>query len=69
MDKMNCNVIGDLLPLYADDVVSEDTKCIVEEHLAECGECRERCVQWLHEYHVSEDRERAEQFGLRRHRQ
>lgn len=41
MDKINCNVIGDLLPLYADDVVSEDTKRVVEEHLAECEECRE----------------------------
>ncbi len=41
MDKMNCNVIGDLLPLYADDVVSEDTKALVEEHLAECAECKE----------------------------
>lgn len=40
MNKISCNVIGDLLPLYVDGVVSEDTKKLVEEHLAECAECR-----------------------------
>lgn len=40
MNKINCNVIGDLLPLYVDGAVSEDTKKLVEEHLAECEECK-----------------------------
>lgn len=40
MNKINCNVIGDLLPLYVDGAVSEDTKKLVEEHLAECAECK-----------------------------
>ena len=31
MNKINCNVIGDLLPLYVDGAVSEDTKKLVEE--------------------------------------
>ena len=26
MEKINCNVIQDILPLYIDDVVSDDTK-------------------------------------------
>ena len=42
MMKMNCNIIGDMLPLYADDVVSDDTRTMVEEHLAECENCREK---------------------------
>ena len=40
MNKISCNVIGDLLPLYVDGAVSEDTKKLVEEHLAECEECK-----------------------------
>ncbi len=33
MKKISCNIIKDVLPLYLDDVVSEDTKNMVEEHL------------------------------------
>lgn len=40
MNKINCNVIGDLLPLYVDGAVSEDTKKLVEEHLVECADCK-----------------------------
>lgn len=40
--KVNCNIIGDILPLYADDVVSKDTRILVEEHLAECEDCQEK---------------------------
>jgi len=37
--KMDCEVIRDLLPLYADDVCSDGSKKIVEEHLPECPGC------------------------------
>ena len=40
MSKISCNIIGDLLPLYVDGAVSEDTKKLVEEHLAECADCK-----------------------------
>lgn len=40
MSKINCNIIQDILPLYVDDVVSEDTKNMVEEHLNGCDECK-----------------------------
>lgn len=39
--KINCNIIRDILPLYVDGVVSEDTSALVEEHLAECEACRQ----------------------------
>lgn len=39
MEKISCNVIGDLLPLYCDDVCSQDSRRMVEEHLAGCPEC------------------------------
>ncbi len=34
-----CNVIKDLLPLYADEVCSEDSREMVEKHLAVCKDC------------------------------
>lgn len=40
MNEINCNVIQDILPLYIDGVVSEDTKVLVEAHLKECESCR-----------------------------
>lgn len=39
--KINCNIIRDILPLYVDGVVSEDTSALVEEHLTECEACRQ----------------------------
>lgn len=38
--KYSCEVIRDLLPLYIDDVCSEESKKIVDGHVEECGECR-----------------------------
>lgn len=40
MKEINCNVIKDILPLYVDHVVSQDTRELVGEHLESCDECR-----------------------------
>ena len=37
--KINCNVIRDLLPLYADQICSNESKELVDEHLAQCRDC------------------------------
>lgn len=39
MNNINCNIIRDILPLYTDNVVSEDTKILVESHLENCSDC------------------------------
>ena len=39
--KISCNIIRDLLPLYAEDLASEDTRTMVEEHLCTCEDCTE----------------------------
>lgn len=39
INKYNCGVVRDLLPLYRDNVCGEESRRIVEEHLAECPEC------------------------------
>lgn len=41
--KIKCNVVRDLLPLYVDDVVSEESRELVDEHMKACGECRDYC--------------------------
>lgn len=38
--KDSCNIIRDLLPLYMDEVCSEDSKEIIEEHLNHCSDCQ-----------------------------
>ena len=40
MSRIPCNVNKDLLPLYVDNVCSEESKSMVEEHLAGCEECQ-----------------------------
>nr|WP_315020033.1 DUF3955 domain-containing protein [uncultured Aminipila sp.] len=39
--KLSCEVIKDLLPLYYDKVCSKDSSLLVEEHLADCPQCRD----------------------------
>lgn len=41
MNKVSCEVIQDLIPLYAEDMLSEDSKELVDSHLDECEECSE----------------------------
>ena len=38
--KVKCAVINDLLPLYVDDVLSKESRELVEEHIRECESCR-----------------------------
>ena len=38
--KNECNIVRDLLPLYVEDMVSEDTESFVKEHLKDCPGCR-----------------------------
>lgn len=41
MKEITCNIIRDLLPLYEDDVVSQDSAELVRDHLKNCPACRE----------------------------
>ena len=38
-EQPSCAMIKDIAPLYEAGKVSADTKGLIEEHLAECGEC------------------------------
>lgn len=40
MSEVSCRVIEDLLPLYHDGVCSDESKKMVEDHLAGCNHCK-----------------------------
>lgn len=37
--KISCDIIRDLLPLYVENMVSSDSKKMVDDHLCGCNEC------------------------------
>ena len=38
--KKECAIVQDLLALYEDDCLQEESRKMVEDHIAECQECR-----------------------------
>lgn len=38
--KVTCNVIRDILPLYAENMLSDDSCAMVIEHIEQCQECK-----------------------------
>ena len=71
--KTDCNVIRDLLPLYADEVCSSESRELVDEHLAECTACTEELARIREneiENHLAAEREdvishQKKKFGRR----
>lgn len=65
----HCEVIRDLLPLYADDVCSERSRELIEEHLRECPECSamlEKLRTQEIETDLREEREQVIEYQARR---
>lgn len=61
--RLECDIIRDLLPLYVEQLASEASRSAVEEHLAECGACRELCQGMMEpQPRIEYDREPAESF-------
>ena len=38
--ELPCYIVSDLLPLYQEDIVSEQTKKDIDKHVNECIECK-----------------------------
>lgn len=56
MSNISCNVIRDLLPSYMDGIASKDSVTLIEEHLAECAECRDfKCRLGKPDLHVMQE--------------
>ena len=56
--KLECDVIRDLLPLYAEKLASPASSALVEQHLAACPACRAELEQ-LTLIHISEPTRRS----------
>lgn len=41
MSKVHCNVIQDMIPLYVENICSDETRQMVDAHVGECEGCRE----------------------------
>ena len=53
---MNCNVFRDLLPVYLEGLCSGETSKLMEEHAAQCEECRKQMqeLEWTQKEEVRE---------------
>ena len=69
--NLPCGVIRDLLPLYAEELASEETKALVREHLDGCPDCRNQLEGLLQPRPAEPDGTaalRAVKKGIRRRR-
>ena len=69
--KYDCEVIRDLLPLYADQACSERSRKTIEEHLQECPDCRRMVSMLLDtriENELQTERESVLDYGARQFR-
>lgn len=53
MSNKECSIVKDLLPLYIDHVVSQDTENFVKEHLEQCESCKKEYDLLLQEITLS----------------
>ncbi len=69
--KTECDVIRDLLPLYADDACSAQSRMLVEAHMEECPDCSDMLLR-LREEEIEndllEERESVIEYAIRRFR-
>ena len=64
MDKVSCEIVQDLLPLYYDDVCSAESRQMIDAHVQECDRCANMLRQLESEYTVSEkEREENKEDG------
>lgn len=67
MKEMDCDVIRDLLPLYADDACSEKSRALVNEHLLDCADCRDmlqRIRETEIENNLKNEKDSVLQYGI-----
>lgn len=62
--KFNCSVVDDLLPLYVEDICSEDSRAALEEHLQECVSCREKLARMKNGSIISDVKKKESQIQI-----
>lgn len=66
MEKISCDIVRDLMPGYLDDICSEDSRKLVDEHMELCPACKEFLQQVQK---ADQGKETAKVDGLRKVRQ
>lgn len=68
-EMITCEVIQDLLPLYEDGCCSEQSRKIVETHLGQCSDCRDKSRLYRERLplanYTEKEEEAADQKGIR----
>ncbi len=59
--KISCKIIEDLLPLYHDDVCSNESRTVVEEHLLECDDCKKNLESMNSDFILNDTEKATEQ--------
>ena len=70
--KTDCEIIRDLLPLYVDEICSEKSRELVDEHLQECAECGDllcRLKRTEIESDLKDEKEDVISYGVRKFKQ
>ena len=49
MERNDCAIVRDLIPMYGEDLLSEETRDYMRDHIEHCGECRKYLEQCLRE--------------------
>ena len=60
--RFNCGIVDDLLPLYLEDVCSEDSKAALEEHLQTCSACRDKLARMKNNDIISQVKKQERSF-------
>ena len=43
--KAKCNIIKDLIPLYIENIASDESCNLIEEHIKECSKCNQELIE------------------------
>jgi hypothetical protein len=53
--NLTCNVIKDLLPLYVENISSDDTRILIDEHIDSCDSCKNELNKLYKPYDINFD--------------
>ena len=62
--KFSCSIVDDLLPLYLEDICSDDSKAALEEHLQECSTCREKLARMKNSEIIPQSKKQESKFPI-----
>lgn len=63
--KLTCNIIKDILPLAAENLASDDTVRLINDHIATCTECKEEYMKLKSSKIIHNSKNKAETIPLK----